>query len=243
MTETIKEHDFIELNYTGKLTDGTVFDTTIEKVAKDNGFDNEKAKFAPAVICVGEKQILPGLDAQLVDKEIGKDYDIKLSTEEAFGKRDVKKMRIMPISAFKEHNMQPQPGMQIDADGEVGTVSRVSGGRVIVNFNHPLAGKEVVYIVNVIRKVTDVSEQIKSFLTTSMRMPEDKIQVEVKEEKAEIKLPTDLPEQFTELISKKLAELTKLKEVKFVSGKKEEVVEKEEPKKEANEEPEINDKN
>ena len=218
MTETIKEHDFIELNYTGKLTDGTVFDTTIEAVAKENGFNNEKANFAPAVICVGEKQILPGLDAQLVDKEIGKDHDVKLSAEEAFGKRDVKKMKIMPISAFKEHNMQPQPGMQIDADGKVGTVSRVSGGRVIVNFNHPLAGKEVVYTVNVIRKVTDVPEQIKSFLTTSMKMPEDKIGVTVNEDKAEIKLPMDLPEQFTEAISQKLAELTKLKEVKFVKA-------------------------
>jgi FKBP-type peptidyl-prolyl cis-trans isomerase 2 len=223
MTETIKEHDFIELDYTGKLEDGTIFDTTEEQVAKDNGFYDEKMKFASATICVGENQILPGLDKNLIDRELGKEFEVKLSAEEAFGKRDIKKMKIMPISAFKEHNMQPQPGLQIEADGETGTISRVSGGRVIVNFNHPLAGKEVVYTVKINKKITDPKEQIVSFLSTSMRMPEDKIDVTVNEEKAEIKLPMQLPEQFTEVIAKKLAELTKLKEVKFVAEKKEAV--------------------
>ena len=129
----------------------------------------------------------------------------------------------MPISAFKEHNMQPQPGLQIEADGETGTITRVSGGRVIVNFNHPLAGKEVVYLVKVNKKITDPKEQIITFLSTSMRMPKDKINVTVNEDKAEIKLPMQLPEQFTGVIGKKLADLTKLKEVNFVAEKKESV--------------------
>ena len=223
MTEKIKEHDFIELDYTGKLEDGTVFDTTEEKVAKEKGFYQENMKFGPATICVGENQILPGLDKNLIGKELDKEFEVKLSPEEAFGKRDVKKMRIMPISAFKEHNMQPQPGLQIEADGETGTVTRVSGGRVIVNFNHPLAGKEVVYVVKVNKKITDSKDKIVSFLSTSMRMPEDKIDVTISEEKAEIKLPMQLPEQFTEAVGKKLEELTKLKEVKFVAEKKEAV--------------------
>ena len=221
MTETIKEHDFIDLNYTGKLTDGTVFDTTIEAVAKENGFNNEKANFAPAVICVGEKQILPGLDAQLVDKEIGKDHDVKLSAEEAFGKRDVKKMRIMPISAFKEHNMQPQPGMQIDADGKVGTVSRVSGGRVIVNFNHPLAGKKVSYSYKINRVVLDTSEKIKAFLNTTMKIREDVMNIEVVDgKKAIVKLPNALPAGLGDILSKKIASLVRIDSVEFALDKK-----------------------
>jgi|APSaa5957512622_1039677.scaffolds.fasta_scaffold09353_4 FKBP-type peptidyl-prolyl cis-trans isomerase 2 len=223
MTEKIKENDFIELDYTGKLEDGSVFDTTEEKVAKDNGFYKEKMKFGPATICVGENQILPGLDKNLIDQELGKEFEVKLSAGEAFGKRDIKKMKIMPVAAFKEHNMQPQPGLQIEADGETGTITRVSGGRVIVNFNHPLAGKEVTYVVKVNKKITDPKEQIITFLSTSMRMPKDKINVTVNEEKAEIKLPMQLPEQFTDAVGKKLVELTKLKEVKFVAEKKEPV--------------------
>lgn len=215
MAEKVKHHDFIELDYTGKLADGSVFDTTMEKVAKDAGLPTEKVKFGPTVICVGEKQVLPGLDAELVDKEVGKEYTITLPAEKAFGKRDVKKMKIVPISTFKEHDVQPQPGLQIDVDGEMGTVTRVAGGRVIVNFNHPLAGREVTYEIKINRKITDQKEQLISFLNSTLRIPEDKIKVEIKEEKAEIQLPMDLPVQVTEEIGKKLAELTKLKEVKF----------------------------
>ncbi len=217
MADTIKEHDFIEIDYTGKLVDGTIFDTTEEKVAKDNNLPTDKGKFGAATICVGEQQILPGLDKELIGKEIGKEYTINLSAENAFGKRDIKKMKIMPVNSFKEHNMQPQPGLQIEADGEMGVITRVSGGRVIVNFNHPLAGKDVLYTVKINKTITDPKEKIVSFLSTSMRLPEDKIDVAVKDEVAEIKMPVQLPEQFTEAVSKKLKELVKLKEIKFVS--------------------------
>lgn len=213
MTETIKNHDFVEVDYTGKLTDGTIFDTTIEKVAKDNKFFSEKMKFGPAVICVGEKQILPGLDDNLLDKEVGKEFTIKLMPEQAFGKRDIKNVKIMPLSSFREHEMNPYPGLQIDVDGQIGTVSKVSGGRVIVNFNHPLAGKEVVYEVIVHRKITDKKEQISYFLNSSLHVPRDKIKVEITEEKAKVSIPVTFPEQINKVIGEKLAELTGLKEV------------------------------
>ena len=167
MVDKIKNHDFVEIDYTGKLLDGTIFDTTLEKVAQENNISNEKAKYKPAIICVGEKQLLPGLDDQLADKEVGKEYTINISAEDAFGKRDIKKMKIIPMNTFREHKMQPQPGLQINVDGEIGVVSRVSGGRVIVNFNHPLAGKEVSYIFTINRKITDVKEKISSFCSIS----------------------------------------------------------------------------
>jgi FKBP-type peptidyl-prolyl cis-trans isomerase SlyD len=215
---TIKKGDFIEIDYTGKLVDGAVFDTTEEKVAKENGTFEEKMKFGPMVVCVGEQQVLPGLDLALVDKEIGKGYTETFQPEQAFGKRDVKKVRIMPAASFKEHNMQPRPGLQVDVDGEVGTITRVSGGRVIVNFNHPLAGKEVIYDFKILKKVEDKSEQIKSFLNSAMRIPKDKINVILKEDIAEVSLPMNLPEQLTGMIGKKLAELTSLKEIKFLNS-------------------------
>jgi len=108
--------------------------------------------------------------------------------------------------------------LQVDVDGEVGTITRVSGGRVIVNFNHPLAGKEVIYDFKILKKVEDKSEQIKSFLNSAMRIPKDKINVILKEDIAEVSLPMNLPEQLTGMIGKKLAELTSLKEIKFLNS-------------------------
>jgi FKBP-type peptidyl-prolyl cis-trans isomerase 2 len=222
MAEKIRLHDFIEIDYTGKLTDGTVFDTTVEAVAKNSGIATEKTKFSSMVICVGERQVLAGLDDSLEEKEVGNKYEINISPENAFGKRDVKKMKIVPMSTFKEHKVQPHPGLQIDVDGERGIVSRVAGGRVIVNFNNPLAGREVVYEVEIKRKVTDKAEMLSTFLNSTLRIPFSQIQVSVDDDIASIKMPIQLPEQFTSELGKKLTELVKLKEVKFSTIAKEE---------------------
>lgn len=226
--EKIKLNDFIKLNYTGRLADNTVFDTTKEDLAKKNNLHAKKIKYSPLTICVGEKQILPGLDEELIGKEIGKTYTITLPPEKAFGKRDIKNMRIVPANVFKEHKMQPQPGLQIDVDGQLGIVTRVSGGRVIVNFNHPLAGKIVVYEIEILERITDVKEQLQSFLHSALRIPKEKIKIEISEDeeekenkKAEITLPVNLPQQLTEIFAKKLEELTRLKKITFKNEIKE----------------------
>jgi FKBP-type peptidyl-prolyl cis-trans isomerase 2 len=206
MADKVGTGDFVEVEYSGKVDD-SFFDTTSEKVARENGLFSEKNVYTPAKICVGEKQILPGLDSELVGKEIGKNYSIVLPMEKAFGKRDIKKMRIVPMNTFKEHKVAPQPGLQIDVDGERGTVTRVSGGRVIVNFNHPLAGKEITYDVKINKKITDRNEQVKAFLNTALKIPMNQIEVESNEKKLLVKMPVALPEQFMEALSKKLADL------------------------------------
>ena len=187
----------MEVEYMGRIPEGRVFD---------------KAK---AVVCVGQQQLLSGLDAALEGKETGQTYTIPLTPELAFGKRDIKKMKIVPLSTFREHKVQPQPGLQINVDGEVGIVTQVSGGRIIVNFNHYLAGKEVVYELKILRQVMDRTEQIKAYLHSTMRIPEEKIKVEIQQEKAQVSLPVDLPEQITAMLGKKIAEVVKLQEVRF----------------------------
>ncbi|MBU0457333.1 MAG: peptidylprolyl isomerase [Nanoarchaeota archaeon] len=210
MPETIKEHDFIELDYTGKLADGTIFDTTLEKVAKENNLFSEKRKYLPTTICVGEKQVLPGLDDELIGKDIGKEYAVTLPPEKAFGKRDIKKMRIVPTNSFKEHKVEPHPGLQVDIDGEMGIISRVSGGRTIVNFNHPLSGKEVTYTFKINKRIEEPKDKLISYITMSLGIPKEMIKAEVKENKAEVKLPFELPAQVTDLLANKLSELVKL---------------------------------
>ncbi len=228
MSEKIKLHDFIEIDYTGKLIDGTVFDTTNEKVAKENHLHSGNHKYKPAVICVGERQILPGLDLQLADKEIGKEYTVTLPPELAFGKRDIKQVKIIPMNMFKQHNVQPQPGLQVDVDGEMGVITRVSGGRVMVNFNHPLAGKEVVYSYKVLRKVTDQKEKVTAFLSALLRLPAEAMKIEVKDDAATVSIPGELPTQISTILAQKLVQLTGLKDILF---KKEEVKKKEETEK------------
>lgn len=219
----IKHHDFIEINYTGKLPDGTVFDTTLESVAKTNKLFSEKKSYSPIIICIGEKQILLGLDAELEGKEIGKEYAVTLPPEKAFGKREVKLVKIVPASTFKEHEVEPHPGLQVNIDDEIGIITNVSGGRIIVNFNHPLAGKEVIYVFTIIRKITDKNEQVASFISSMLGLPKDKMKVEVTEDKATITLPMELPLQISNILMQKLVEVTGLKDILFEKKKAEKV--------------------
>lgn len=216
MVDIIQNKDFIELNYTGRSSDGNIFDTTEEKVAKSVKNYNPKGDYTPILICVGEKQVLPGLDNQLVGKEVGKTYKINLQPELAFGKKQMKHVKLVPLSEFKEHKLKPFPGLQVDFDGQMGTVMRISGGRVMVNFNHPLAGKEVIYEIKISRRITDPAEQIIAYLGNVFSQVKKLGKVEVKEGSALVKLPIDLPKPFSDELSKRLINLIDIKEVSFI---------------------------
>jgi len=209
----IKKHDFIEIEYTGKLKDGPIFDTTDEKTAKDNNIHDPKMVYKPGKVCIGENQIPPGLEEFLEGKEINKEYTVELKPEQAFGKKDAKKIKLIPLSTFKKQEVMPQQGLQVNIDDKLGTILRVSGGRVLVDFNHPLSGKELSYNIKPIRIITDMKEKIEAFMEMSLNLPNMK--VEVKDNKAIIAMPLELPEPAQEPIKKKLIELTQIKEVEF----------------------------
>ena len=213
MTSTIKEHDFIEVEYTGKFPDGKVFDTTDKELAQKESIFSQKMKYGSVVICVGEGNVVKGLDTFIVGKEVGKNYTVKLEPEAAFGKKDFKKIKLVPISEFTKQGLNPQPRMQIDFDGEMGTVIRAAGGRVMVNFNHPFAGREVEYEVKINKKVEEVKEQVESYL--NIMFNSSKVKAEVTGDKAVVDMGMDVPEPMQQMLKEKLNSVTKLKEVEF----------------------------
>jgi FKBP-type peptidyl-prolyl cis-trans isomerase 2 len=161
---TIKNGDFVELNYTGKLKEsGLVFDTTDPTVAAANGL-SQKHKYVPVVIIVGEKHLVKGLDDFLAGKEPGK-YTVELKDIDAFGKKSAKLLMMVPVKRFKEQKIEPYPGLEINIDGAYGVVKTVSGGRIIVDFNHPLASQDIIYDLEVRKILTDTVEKINSLGT------------------------------------------------------------------------------
>src|SRR3989338_7882631 len=149
--EPIKKYDFVEIEYTGKLReDGAIFDTTDEKVAKEHNLHSH-SDYGPVVICVGEEQLLKGIDKSLEGKGIGDEYDADIRPEDAFGSKDARLIQLIPTNKFKQQKIQPMQGMQLNIDGMLGIVKTVSGGRTLVDFNHPLAGKELSYKIKINR--------------------------------------------------------------------------------------------
>ena len=96
------------------------------------------------------------------NRNIGKNYEIELNPEKAFGLRNASLIQRMPVKVFQEQKLNPVPGISFNFDGRMGKVLVVSGGRVMVDFNHPLSGKNVIYDIKVLEKVDDLNEKIKS---------------------------------------------------------------------------------
>lgn len=202
----IKEKDFIELEYTGKIKeDNLVFDTTNEKIAKENSIYNKDGEYKARVICVGQGQIIEGIDKALIGKEPNKEYTIEIKPEEGYGKKNAKFIQLISTSKFQKQNIQPIPGLQVNIDGMMGVIKTVSGGRTLVDFNHPLAGRDVVYSIKVNKIITDDKEKIDSILKLNLGMGDAEIKIE--DRIATINLTQEIPKQLEEELKKKIKEL------------------------------------
>jgi len=217
--EKLKKNDFIELDFTGKDKEGKVFDTTIKEEAKKINIDIADK---PLIICLGQNMILPAIDEFLIGKEIG-NYALDLKPEKAFGKRDRKLVKLMPSSLFKEQG-KLYPGMVFSFDNMLGKIMSVSGGRIMIDFNNPLADKEVIYQLNIKRKIEDLNEKAKSliifFFKREMPFKLETNKLVIEAEKQFIQFIILFKEKFREILNLDL-------EVKEVEKKTEDTIEEE----------------
>lgn len=138
----IQKGDFIKLSFTGKLENGTVFDTTDANVAKEFGLYNDQATYGPETIIVGKGYVVAGLDEDFVGKDVGYKGSVTVPPEKGFGMKRIDQYETVPVKKFKE---PVRPGMRITANGRQGVVESIAGGRAKINFNAPFAGETLVY--------------------------------------------------------------------------------------------------
>lgn len=229
----IRNNDFIELAFVARVKEtGEVFDTTLEEEAKKAGLFNEKEKerFQPLRICVGQGMVVKGLDKSLEDKEAGKEYEIELNPEDAFGKRDKKLVKIMPLSAFREKGIEPAAGMMLALDTLLVRISAVTSGRVIVDFNNPLSGKHIIYKYKINKKIDDKKEQI-SILSKLFVGVEPEITINDKKTIVgfDIKLPSKIEDEFRKKVNEILNTELDINYKKMKEDKADEKIEPERP--------------
>ncbi|MBU1203979.1 MAG: FKBP-type peptidyl-prolyl cis-trans isomerase [Nanoarchaeota archaeon] len=168
--EEIKKGDFVEIEYVGRIRDTEkVFDLTDAEVAKKEGIYRPDSKYGPVIICVGYRDVVSGLDDGLVGNKIGSEIELEVVPEKGFGKKKTELIRLVPLNIFTERGVRPVPGVQFSFDGVVGTVRSVSGGRILVDFNHPLSGKVLKYYVKIIRSIESDKEKVEGFLRNILK--------------------------------------------------------------------------
>ena len=193
MAEKIKEGDFIQIEYIGKVKGtGKIFDLTSEDLAKKEGIYDKDTKYGPITIVVGAGHVLKGLDNALVGAEVGKKLNVTILPKDGFGERNPSLVKLVPRSVFKRERINPMPGLPIRIQNNQGVVQSVSGGRIKVDFNHPLAGKELDYEVEILKKITDTKEKIKSLFEFHLaRADLTGLDIKINGKEAEIKSPSD----------------------------------------------------
>ena len=161
----IDDKDFVKLNYTGKVKEtGDVFDTTYEDVAEEADIKNENKDYHPMILAVGSTQLLSKLHDEIKKMDVGEKQTVEIPCEEAFGKRDPSLIQLIPMKEFKKQNIKPFVGMPLSLDGQHGIVRTVDGGRVRVDFNHELAGKDIIYEIEIVDTIDDNVEKIKGLI-------------------------------------------------------------------------------
>jgi FKBP-type peptidyl-prolyl cis-trans isomerase 2 len=210
----LKKKDFIEIEFTGKVKDGEIFDSNIKEDLKDT---NLKTEPKPFIFCLGEGMFVKGGDDFLIGKDIG-GYEIELQPEKAFGNRDSKLIQMIPMKVFIQQKINPIPGAIFNFDGRIAKILTVSGGRVMVDFNNPLAGKIVIYNIKVLRKVENINEKTKALIEFLFRKD---LKFEINNKKLIIEVEKPLA-QFVGAFKDKFKEILGLElEIKEVEEKKE----------------------
>lgn len=189
----LKNGDFILANYTLRVKEtGEAVGTTLETVAKEAKLYRGEERYEPFFIVVGEGWVPKGLDEALTGLEIGKASTIELPPDKGYGVRDPKKVRLVPLRKFTAEGMTPVPGLQVNIDGKTAQVRSVGAGRVQVDYNHPFAGKTLIYDLTVERIVEMEDDKVRYLI--HKRIPSvgpEKFSVKLEQGKLEIEIPEE----------------------------------------------------
>ncbi|MCX8204384.1 MAG: peptidylprolyl isomerase [Candidatus Nezhaarchaeota archaeon] len=189
----IQKGDYVLIDYVASVKEsGEIIDLTREDVAKAKKFYREDGLYEPQLVIVGEGWVPKGVDEALVGMEEGEEKVVEVPPEKAFGLRDPEKVKIFPARELTKRGIVPRVGARVEVDGKVGIVRSVGGGRVTLDFNHPLAGCSIVYELKVVSKVEGGMEKAKELLHRRMRrVPKEKLKVKLEGDVLEVELPEE----------------------------------------------------
>ena len=221
LRKKVKKGDIIILQYDAYIADSMeLFDTTHPDKAKNKS--EETDNIGPITIVVGEKQVIEGLDDALINSKVGEPKRIEISKEKAFGLKNPKYIKTLPLSQFKKQKINPYPGLIITYEnGMQGKVLAVNAGRVRMDFNHPLAGKDLVYDFVVEKIILEPKERTKALLDMLSKnlVKEDEIIVKKEDNKQIIEITNDKLKNSEKIIEEYLKKYMKDISKVVVKGK------------------------
>ncbi len=132
---------------------GDLIETTREAVAKEHENHQENRTYEPMVCVVGGGQLIPGFEAALADAKKGKETEVVIAPEDAYGEKDAEQVETISIDKLIRAVQDPNAlyiGAPVTINGRQGQLSYLAAGRARIDYNHPMAGKSLKYSFNVV---------------------------------------------------------------------------------------------
>lgn len=138
---TVKDGDTVKVHYTGKLNDGSVFDSSQDR--------------EPLEFTLGEGQLIPGFENAVTGMEQGDSTTVNIPTDEAYGeRRDDLELEVAKNEL--PDNIEPEVGMQLQMQQQESgqavpvQITKVEDDKVTLDANHPLAGKDLTFDIELV---------------------------------------------------------------------------------------------
>jgi len=161
----VNKGDFIMVEMTGRADEtGEIIDTSDEELAREEGVYDEGRTYGPKLVIVGDGYVLRGLDQRLPGVPFDEETDIEIPAAEAFGERNSDNVQTIPYRMLRSKGFNPVIGAELEIDGRQAIVRSVGAGRVQVDYNHPLAGRKIVYKLKVTENVTDEKKKMEALI-------------------------------------------------------------------------------
>ena len=135
-----KSGDSVKIHYTGKLDDGSVFDSSQDK--------------DPLQFTLGSSQVIPGFEQAVDGMKVGDFKTVNIPADQAYGPHSEEMVQKVERDRFPE-NSQPQVGQQFQVGTDDGgtnilTIINVAEDSITLDGNHPLAGKDLTFDIQLV---------------------------------------------------------------------------------------------
>ena len=185
----MNDGDFIELSFEMRAgQDKKLISTSKEDLAKKEDIFDDKKKYKDAVIVIGTEGLFKEINDSFKQAEIGKEYEVTVPAKDAYGMRDNKNIKVVPMREFQRNKIDPEIGKEVNINNKVGRIISVTPGRVLIDYNHELAGKDLYYKYQVSRVIDDVKDKVDAVIDMDY-MDSEEFTVEINGDLISIQIP------------------------------------------------------
>ena len=134
----LEDGNTVKVHYTGKLADGTVFDTSVER--------------EPLEFTIGEGGLIPGFEKAVRQMDVGESKEVTIPADEAYGDHHDDLIMLIDRDQLPK-DLEPAVGQRLQVmqkDGTAAIVIEVSDKTITIDANHPLAGKDLTFDIQLV---------------------------------------------------------------------------------------------